>query len=98
MVVEQLKDYDPDIRQAALKSLSGLAAQGMHSPFHSVHFVAHWHWFVVEFQQEIRLAIPMVVELLKDSHRDVRRAALGSISGLGAQGMDLLQSEHFVAC
>ena len=40
----------------------------------------------------------MVVELLKDSYLYVRLAALQSLSSLGAQGVDLLQSEHFVAC
>ncbi|KAJ7458210.1 armadillo-type protein [Mycena latifolia] len=40
-----------------------------------------------EFQQEIRAAIPMVVESLKDSNWNVRRAALEFLSDLGAQAV-----------
>jgi hypothetical protein len=44
----------------------------------------------VKFQQEIRAAIPRVVELLNDSNSDVHRATIECLSNLGAQGMHSL--------
>jgi HEAT repeat protein len=40
-VVESLKDSDPNVRQAALQSLSRLGARGMTSLVNSKHFVAY---------------------------------------------------------
>jgi HEAT repeat protein len=40
-IVESLKDSDSFVRQAALQSLSGFGAQGMHSLLQPGHFVAY---------------------------------------------------------
>ncbi|KAJ7221286.1 hypothetical protein GGX14DRAFT_558784 [Mycena pura] len=87
MVVELLKDSNPDVRRAALDSLSGLGAQAEFQleiqP--AIPMGCTCIPLVLEHKQEIWPAIPMVVELLKDSYSTVRQAALESLSGLGAR-------------
>jgi len=43
--------------------------------------------FVAEFREEVRIAIPAIAERLKDSDSDVRKAAIGTLSMLAAEGM-----------
>jgi hypothetical protein len=51
---------------------------------------AHRNWFLAEFQQEMREAIPPVTELLKAPAWSVRENAIQCLAGLGAQGMHSL--------
>jgi hypothetical protein len=48
----------------------------------------------VEFQQEIRPAIPGVMKLLEHSDHLVRQSAVDCLSGLGAQGTYSLEALH----
>jgi len=43
--------------------------------------------FVAEFREDVRIAIPAIVESMKDSGPDVRKAIIKEVSGLAAQGM-----------
>jgi len=43
--------------------------------------------FVAEFRENIQIAIPAIVECLKDSHWYVRKTAIEVLSRLAAQGM-----------
>jgi hypothetical protein len=43
--------------------------------------------FAVEFHEAIRMAIPRIVECLKDSKWDVRSQAISALSKLGAHGL-----------
>jgi len=43
--------------------------------------------FVAEFLEDVRIAIPAIVKYLKDSHSDVREAAIEGVLRLAAQGM-----------
>jgi len=42
--------------------------------------------FVAEFREEVRIAIPTIAELLKDSDWYVRETAIKLLSRLAAQG------------
>ena len=46
--------------------------------------------FPAEFREEIRIAIPSIVECLEDSHSDIRQAALDGLSSLSTHGMHYL--------
>jgi len=43
--------------------------------------------FVAEFREDVRITISAIAECLKDSHSDVRSAAIAALSRLAAQGM-----------
>jgi len=43
--------------------------------------------FLAEFREDIRITIPAIAEHLKDSHSNVREAAIEFLSRLAAQGM-----------
>ena len=43
--------------------------------------------FVAEFREDVRITIPAITERLKDSDSDVRKAVIGLLSKLTAQGM-----------
>jgi len=84
-IAERLKDSDPDVRLAAIEGVSRLAPQGM-----CVSITLRWvcsSMFVVEFQEDVRITIPVMVERLEDPHDEVRSAAIGVLSGLAGQGM-----------
>jgi len=43
--------------------------------------------FVVNFREDVRIAIPAIVEGVKDRLSDVRKAAIKGVSRLAEQGM-----------
>ena len=43
-------------------------------------------WFVVELHEAIRAVIPLLVDLLKDGHEDVRSAAVSGVVKLAEHG------------
>ena len=43
--------------------------------------------FVAEFREDVRITIPAIAERLKDSDSYVRKAVIGLLSRLAAQGM-----------
>jgi len=51
--------------------------------------------FVAEWQEDIRTALPGIVECLNDKSSDVRQAAIWGLSTLGAQGMDYVSALLF---
>jgi len=48
--------------------------------------------FVAEFREDIRVTIPVIAKGLKDSHSDVRKAAIEGVSRLAVQGVCLNHS------
>jgi len=50
---------------------------------------------LAELQKDIRITIPVVAEFLKDSHSDVRKAAINFLSRLAVQCRFLY---HFLVC
>jgi len=42
---------------------------------------------VAEFREDVWITVPAIAECLKDSHSDVRSAAIEVFSRLAAQGM-----------
>jgi len=88
-LMEHLTDSNYGVRTAAIKLLSRLAALGM---CYSITFrwVRWWvcsSMFVAKFREDVPITIFAIMECLKDSYPDVRKAAIEGISSLAAQGM-----------
>ena len=88
VIVERLNDKDSYVRQATIKGLSTLGASGMN--YVIVFALMYQRLFVAEWQEDIRTAIPGIVECLNEKDSWVRQAAVEGLSMLGAQGMDYI--------
>jgi len=90
-IVENLKDGNSYIHDAAIELLSKLAAQGVCV---SVTFLwVYSSMFVAEFREDVRAIIPAIAEHLKDSVFHVRKAAIKGLTRLAMRGMC---SHHFL--
>jgi len=84
-ITSLLKDNHQSIRKAGIDALSKISEHGKRvslSPWHVVWLID----IVAKFQPLIEPAIPVIIALLKDGDKGVRKAGADAVSKLLCQG------------
>ena len=84
-IISLLKDKHESIRKAGIDALSKISEHGKRvslSPWHLVWLID----IVAKFGLSIEPAIPVIIALLKDSDKGVRKAGADAVSKLLSQG------------